>query len=108
MIRDEDEGAVAAVTIAELLVGVELARGRRRQAREQYVERILATVPVEPYTVEVARSHGHLLAETRRSGRPRGAHDLIIAATALAAGRIVVTTDSSGFRDLPGIEVREA
>lgn len=95
------------MTIAELLVGVELASDRRRQAREQYVERILETVPVEPYTVEVARAHAQLLAETRRSGRPRGAHDLIIAATALTSDRIVVTTDSTGFRDLPGVEVRE-
>ena len=96
------------MTIAELLVGVERARGRRRLAREQYVERILATVPVEPYTVEVARAHARLLAATRRSGRARGAHDLIVAATALTTDRIVVATDSRGFRDLPGVEVREA
>lgn len=96
------------MTIAELLVGVELARGRRQQAREQYVERILATIPVEPYTVEVARAHAQLLAETRRSRRPRGAHDLIIAATAVTTDRLVITTDSSGFRDLPGVAVREA
>jgi tRNA(fMet)-specific endonuclease VapC len=96
------------VTIAELLVGVERARGSRRRVRERYVERILETVPVEPYTVEVARAHARLLAATHRSGRPRGAHDLIIAATALTTGRIVVTSDAAGFRDLPGIEVRQA
>lgn len=76
--------------------------------REQYVERILTTIPVEPYTVEIARAHAQLLAEARRSGRPRGAHDLIIAATALATGRVVVTTDANGFHDLPGVAVREA
>lgn len=107
-IADEDDGAIAAVTVAELLVGVELARGRRRQAREQYVGRILAAIPVEPCTVEVARAHAQLLAVTRRSGQPRGAHDLIIAATALTANRIVVAIDASGFRDLPGVQLREA
>jgi tRNA(fMet)-specific endonuclease VapC len=42
----------------------------------------------------------------RRAGRPRGAHDLIIAATAVATGRIVVTADGDGFADLPGVSVR--
>ena len=33
-------------------------------------------------------------------------HDLIIAATALSTGRIVVTSDMQGFDGLPGVEVR--
>ena len=33
----------------------------------------------------------------RRAGRPRGAHDLIIAATAAAAGRTVVSADRRAF-----------
>ena len=56
--------------------------------------------------VAVARSHALLLAHAHRSGRRRGAHDLVIAATALARGRIVVTADPGGFSDLPGVVVR--
>lgn len=97
---------VAAITAAELLVGVELADGRRRHSRQSYVEAILASVPVENYDLEVARAHALLLAHARRSGRPRGAHDLLIAATALARSRMVVTTDQEGFSDLPGVLVR--
>lgn len=97
---------MAAVTIAELLLGVELADRRRRKTREQYVAEVLATIPSEPYDSEVARAHARLLAHVRRSGRPRGAHDLIIAATALARGRAVVTADAPGFDDLPGIAVK--
>jgi tRNA(fMet)-specific endonuclease VapC len=54
----------------------------------------------------VARAHARLLAHTRRTGRRRDAHDLVIAATALARGRIVVTADEGGFTDLPGVAVR--
>jgi predicted nucleic acid-binding protein len=39
-------------------------------------------------------------------GTPRGAHDLIIAATARATSRTVVTSDRTGFIDLPGVNVR--
>jgi tRNA(fMet)-specific endonuclease VapC len=50
--------------------------------------------------------HATLLAHVRRSGRPRGAHDLIIAATAAARDRLVVSTDTTAFADLPGVRVR--
>jgi tRNA(fMet)-specific endonuclease VapC len=108
LVGDEDDVAMAAVTIAELLLGVELADQARRKARERYVARVLATIPSEPYDADVARAHAQLLAHTRRSGQPRGAHDLIIAATALARGRSVVTTDVAGFDGLPGVVVKAA
>ena len=106
LIGDEDDVTIAAITAAELLVGVELADARRRRSRQRYVETLLSTVPVEGYDLEVARAHAILLAHTRRSGRTRGAHDLIIAATALARNRMVVTADEGGFLDLPGVLVR--
>lgn len=106
VIGDEDDVAIAAVTAAELLVGVELADRRSRQRRHSFVEDVLSAVPIEPYDLEVARVHASLLAHTRRSGRPRGAHDLLIAATALARRRVVVSADPTGFADLPDLAVR--
>jgi tRNA(fMet)-specific endonuclease VapC len=94
------------VTAAELLLGVELADRRHRAARERFVQDALATIPVESYDLEVARAHATLLAHTYREGRPRGAHDLIIAATALATDRTVVSADSRAFVGLPGLVVR--
>jgi tRNA(fMet)-specific endonuclease VapC len=105
-IADDDDVAIAAITAAELLVGVELADRRNRARRATFVAEVLETVTVEDYALPTARAHAHLLAWARESGRPRGAHDLIIAATALAAGRILVTADARGFADLPGVEVR--
>lgn len=106
VIGDEDDVAIAAITAAELLVGVELADARHRGRRRSFVEAILSTVPVEEYDLHLARVHARLLAHVRRSGRPRGAHDLLIAATALGRERIVVTADPRGFQDLPGVTVR--
>lgn len=106
LIADEDDVAIAAVTAAELLVGVELADDTRRPIRAAFVRSVLATVPVEDYDLQVARVHATLLAHVRRTGRPRGAHDLIIAATASARDRLVVSNDSTAFADLPGVPVR--
>jgi tRNA(fMet)-specific endonuclease VapC len=85
---------------------VELASAVHRPQRQALVESIVAAIPVEDYDLDVARSHALLLAHAQRSGRRRGAHDLVIAATARARGRIVVTADRSGFADLPGVSVR--
>lgn len=106
LVADDDDAAIAAVTAAELLLGVELADRRRRRARERYVRDVLATIPVESYDLDAAQAHAGLLAYTYRAGRPRGAHDLIIAATALATERTVVTIDGHGFEGLPGLDVR--
>ncbi len=57
------------------------------------------------YDLATAEIHGQLLAHVHRSGTKRGAHDLIIAATASATKRTIVTTDRSpNFQDLPGVD----
>ena len=98
---------MAAVTVAELLVGVSLADGKRRPRRQMFVDSVLEAVAVLPYDVRVAQAHAQLLTAVRRSGRPRGAHDLIIAATAVSSHRAVLTADATGFQDLPGVQVTQ-
>jgi len=105
VIGDDDDVAIGAITATELLVGVELARTRRRAPRAVFVEALLDTVVVEDYTLETAAAHAGLLAFVKRSGRPRGAHDLTIAATAVATERAIVTTDARGFQRLPNVTV---
>lgn len=104
-IDDGDDVAVAAITVAELKVGVQLAKGRRREKRERFVAAILDVVSIEAYDLEVAEAHAALLVHVCQVGRPRGAHDLIIAATARARGRQVVSLDRAGFSDLPGVSI---
>jgi len=106
VIGDDDDVAIAAISAAELLTGVNLASAAHRDKRAAFVRSVLDTIPVEVYDLAVARAHADLLAHVRRAGRPRGAHDLIIAATAVATDRIVVSSDRQAFADLPGVSVR--
>jgi len=94
------------VTIAELLVGVLLANDAHRPGRQQFVDEVTDIIPVVDYDATVAASHADLLVAVRQQGRPRAAHDLIIAATASATEREVVSADSSAYEDLPGVIVR--
>lgn len=105
IIADEDSVAISAITVAELRVGVLLATQRYRARRQAFADEILEIVPVVTYDDDIAGVHAELLAETQRSGRPRGAHDLIIAATARSTGRTIVTADAAGFDGLAGVKV---
>ncbi len=103
---DDDEAVMAAITVAELRVGVLLGTGETRAARLAFFEDAVEVIPIVEYGRAVAEAHAELLVDVRRQGRPRGAHDLMIAATAKATGRLVVTADQAAFVDLPGVQVR--
>jgi tRNA(fMet)-specific endonuclease VapC len=94
-----------AISVAELRTGIELAGPAHRAARSEFLVRVLETLPVEPYDVATAEAHGRLLAHVHRSGHQRGAHDLIIAATAVTSRRIILTSDRNAhFYELPDVE----
>jgi len=94
LIDDDDEPAIAAITIAELGVGVEIASGKRTAARTRFFDEIVATLPIIGYDIEVARAHTILLVDVRKRGTPCGAHDLMIpermrgGSSGLDAGRV--------------------
>ncbi|MGW0004861.1 PIN domain-containing protein [Nocardia grenadensis] len=102
---DDDYLAIAAVTVAEFRVGIELADTAERAAqRSRRLALLLADLDILEYTDATATRHAQLLAQVRRSGRPRGAHDLIIAAHAAETGRTVVSLDTKAkFGDLDGV-----
>lgn len=102
---DDDDLAVAALSIAEYRVGIELADTATRAAdRARALAAIVSSIEVITYTEATAAHHARLIAHVRRSGAPRGAHDLIIAAHASETGRIVLSRDAAArFGDLPGV-----
>ena len=107
---DDDELAIASVSVAEYRVGIELADTASRAAeRARALVAITSAVDVLDYTQVTAAHHGRLLAHVRRSGSPRGAHDLIIAAHAAETGRMVLSRDAKArFGDLPGVSATDA
>lgn len=104
-LSDDDELAVAAVTVAEYRVRIELADTPERAAeRARKLELLLADIDVLDYTLRTAVHHARLLAQVRRSGTQRSPYDLIIAAHAAETGRTVVSGDAKArFGDLPGV-----
>ncbi len=99
----EEPAAVAAITVSELLHGVLRADPAHRHLRQARVEAILGSVDVVPFDERVARVHAGLWADLEGRGRPLGAHDLQVAATAVALGWPLATLDARAFSHVPGL-----
>jgi predicted nucleic acid-binding protein len=99
-----DDLAIAAITASELLHGVHRAdTDARRSRREALVEALLERLPVLPFDLVAARIHARLWAGLQMKGVAVGAHDLLIAATALSAGAKIATRDERSFPRIPGL-----
>jgi predicted nucleic acid-binding protein len=68
------------------------------------VESILAALPALPVDIETARVHAQLTAQMPKN-ETVGAHDALIAATALRHGHAVLTNNGRDSRKLPGVTV---
>jgi predicted nucleic acid-binding protein len=99
--------AVSAVTLAELAAGphatVDADERARRQELLQRTEAAFQALPVDG---AAARAYGRVYAAVTAAGRKargRRAFDLLIAATALAAGLPLYTRNPGDFRELDGL-----
>ncbi len=100
-----DEAAISVMTLAELHVGVLLARGQRIRARRlrtlARVERTFDPLPVDD---AVARAFAEIVADARRHRRQPRVVDALIAGTAVAHGLPLYSQDLA-FGLMPGVEL---
>ena len=100
------ELALSVMSAGELLHGCWRADSPARRARrEEFVEAILAAIPVVPLTLAIARVYGELDARFTSEGRRLPTSDLLIASTALYRDDEIVTGNPRHFARVPGIVV---
>jgi tRNA(fMet)-specific endonuclease VapC len=101
----DEEVAMASITASELLHGVHRLRGASRARSEVLVERLIDRLPVVDFDLAAARVHAALSAEQRARGAAVGAHDLLIAATAVLLDYAVATRDLRSFPRIKGLKI---
>ncbi len=101
----EQERAISVITVSELLHGVHRATGACRARRSAFVEHLLAGLQAIPITDPIARVHAGIWAQLAEDANVIGAHDLWIAATAIAHGLAVATRNRTDFERVPGLQV---
>ncbi len=104
--RSYNDAYISVITASELLMGVYRANTKARKIkRSAFVEAIISEIPIIDFTTEAARIHAEIYAYLAHQGQLIGAHDLMIAATALAHGHALLTTNHQEFSRVPGLEV---
>ena len=101
----EEDRAISVITVSELLHGVHRAEGAQRARRSAFVEHLLAGMRALEITEQVARVHADIWAQLAARGEVIGAHDLWIAATALAHGMGLATGNTREFKRVPGLRL---
>lgn len=98
---------IAAIAVTELWHGVERATRTHKPRREAYLQMSVESLPILPYTGTTALEHARVWAALESSGKMIGFYDLIVAATALEHGDLVVTFNQRHFVQVPGLKVIE-
>jgi predicted nucleic acid-binding protein len=100
-----DEVAVSVVTLAELELGVLMAKdGPTRATRLATLTRVREETAGLPADGRVASAYARLAAAELQAGRKPRVHDVWIAATALVHGAEVWTQDQD-FTNFPAVKI---
>lgn len=103
----EEDRAISVITVSELLHGVHRASGAQRARRSAFVEHLLAGMRAIEITEQIARVHAEIWSQLAARGEVIGAHDLWIAATALAHGMGLASGNTREFKRVPGLRLIE-
>ncbi|MGH9512355.1 MAG: type II toxin-antitoxin system VapC family toxin [Terriglobales bacterium] len=96
--------SVSVITEAELRFG--LVRRPELSHLGVIVEDFLSRVETLPWDSNAAKTYANLRADLEREGKLLGSMDMMIAAHALAAGRVLVTHDE-GFRRVKKLRIED-
>lgn len=94
--------ALSVITAFELEIGALRAQGR---GYSEAVRKFLETFSVLPLEDSARDAYGRLRTSLERQGERIGAHDMLIAAHALALGAILVTNNEKEFRRVKGLRI---
>jgi tRNA(fMet)-specific endonuclease VapC len=95
----------SAVSVGEVLYGLERAAPRHAHYREEVERRFFQRIEVVPFDEAAARVYAALRVQLERAGQRLNDPDLRIAATALARGLVLATGNRSHFGRVPGLRL---
>lgn len=98
-----DGFAISAITLAELMHGVEASAHQEKNTLA--LNQFLSIVDILPFDDEAAAEYGKICATLRRRGTPIGPMDMLIAAHAKAKGLVIVTNNMREFKRVESIEL---
>lgn len=98
--------SLSAITMAEILYGIEKSPVKRKQRRSK-IEKIVSLLRVYPFDEEAAKSYAIIRARLERKGVVVSERDTQIAAIAMANKRTVITHNVNEFRRIEKLIVED-
>ncbi|MDO9265059.1 MAG: type II toxin-antitoxin system VapC family toxin [Desulfosalsimonadaceae bacterium] len=98
--------AISAITLAEILYGIEKSPVRK-QERRQRIDSICSQLEVIVFDEHAAETYGIIRARLERNGTPISERDLQIASIGLAGQYIVVTHNTKEFERIAGLAIED-
>jgi predicted nucleic acid-binding protein len=106
--REDEPFGISVVSVAELLHGVERSDTEKRRLRRQaFADRVIDLFPVFAFDTTIARIYARIWASLAVKGVRVGAHDLIIAATAISLDYSVLTSNMRDFGKIEGLRIEK-
>ena len=106
LLLDHGPAAIASITAAELLIGVERADSpQRRNRRESFVQGLFARMPIVPFDIAQAGLFAVHFADLANRGQIIGDRDLQIAVTALSMNYDLATLNTGEFQRVQGLRL---
>lgn len=102
---ENDDLRIPAMVEGELFYGVE--KSERRDENREKVKALLAFLPVCYADDETMEKFGELKAKAEAAGRRVDDADVIIAATAMRHGALLVTGNTRHFSRFDGLEIED-
>ena len=102
---ENDDLRIPAMVEGELFYGVE--KSERRDENREKVKALLAFLPVCHADDEMMEKFGELKAKAEAAGRRVDDADVIIAATAMRHGALLVTGNTRHFSRFDGLEIED-
>jgi len=100
-----DKIKIPSIVAAELLYGAE--KSRRRAFNLPRVKQFLSYYEIMPFDEEAADCYRIIRTDLERKGTPVGGNDMIIAATVLSRGGILVTNNTKEFSRIGGLALED-
>jgi tRNA(fMet)-specific endonuclease VapC len=93
------------IVLYELEVGVEKSQAADRRRRD--LKELAEALVVLPFGAAEARTAARIRTTLEAAGRSIGPHDVLIAATALTNGAVLVTHNVREFRRVEGLQLED-
>lgn len=95
---------ISSLTVHEIEYGLLLKPALRKKIGEIW-ELFLKQINIIPFDSEEAFDAAKIRAHLKEKGKPIGAYDLLIGATALSHDKIIVTDNVKEFERIQGLEI---